>query len=227
LNAGRVTLNASDADPEGVSSRVEEGDPYFFRLIFDATPEALVVLNQDGIVLHASEVASSLLGSTCRDVVGHRLDDFIASHHKSSFASKMSRFLEGVEVAPFDTYLSVLGMHEEASTLPIEVSARVLINNNRTYVIAALRDQVRSKRIDCERIECKLLSMDRRHSLAMSASSIGIWDWDVEKNVLLWEDDTFRLFGIQEPDTKLAHEIWKSALHPDDATRVKEPFSSL
>ncbi len=62
----------------------------------------------------------------------------------------------------------------------------------------------------------ELEQTSKRLSLATKGGNIGIWDWDVEKNILTWDKKMYELYGISEADFSGAYEAWVSGLHPDD-----------
>lgn len=55
-----------------------------------------------------------------------------------------------------------------------------------------------------------------RFQLAAAAANVGVWDWDVMKNSLLWDEQMYHLYGIKEEDFTGAYDAWQSGLHPDD-----------
>jgi len=67
--------------------------------------------------------------------------------------------------------------------------------------------------------QLKLLST--RLFLAARASGIGVWEYDIVNNILLWDDQMFLLYGIDKNDFDGTYEVWRSALHPDDAARAE------
>ena len=54
----------------------------------------------------------------------------------------------------------------------------------------------------------------------MRAGGIGIWDFDVERDTLTWDDQMFRLYGITAEQPGGAQEAWQSGVHSDDRERV-------
>ena len=62
----------------------------------------------------------------------------------------------------------------------------------------------------------ELQQTSERLSLATKGSNIGIWDWDVEKNILTWDDKMYELYGINPSDFSGAYDAWINGLHPDD-----------
>jgi signal transduction histidine kinase/HAMP domain-containing protein len=55
-----------------------------------------------------------------------------------------------------------------------------------------------------------------RMVLATKSAQIGIWEWDVVNNVLTWDDQMYKLYGLKKGDFSGAYEAWQNGLHPDD-----------
>ena len=55
-----------------------------------------------------------------------------------------------------------------------------------------------------------------RLQLATRVASIGIWDWDIPKNKLVWDDSMYQLYGIRKGDFGEAYDAWISTIHPED-----------
>ena len=62
----------------------------------------------------------------------------------------------------------------------------------------------------------ELLDNQNRLLEAQKTAKIGDWSWQLEKNLLVWSDETYRIFG-QSPETfKVTVESFEKAIHPDD-----------
>lgn len=70
--------------------------------------------------------------------------------------------------------------------------------------------------------EDKLLHMNESFSLASRAAHLGIWDWDIRKNELAWDDGMYALYGVKREDFAGAHEAWLQGIHPDDRAACDE-----
>ncbi|MDH5610034.1 MAG: PAS domain S-box protein [Cyclobacteriaceae bacterium] len=62
----------------------------------------------------------------------------------------------------------------------------------------------------------ELAKVRERLQLATESSDIGIWDWDVVNNVLIWDEAMYRLYGIEADTFSGAYEAWEEGLHPED-----------
>jgi PAS domain S-box-containing protein len=59
------------------------------------------------------------------------------------------------------------------------------------------------------------LSSERLH-LATRVANIGIWDWDIVNDQLVWEDSMYRLYGIRKEDFGGAYDAWIRTILPED-----------
>ncbi len=55
-----------------------------------------------------------------------------------------------------------------------------------------------------------------RLTLAAQAGGVGIWDYDVVNNRLVWDEQMFHLYGITQDTFGGAYEAWQAVLHPED-----------
>lgn len=80
----------------------------------------------------------------------------------------------------------------------------------------ALRDDIRERK----RAEHALLEATQRLQLATASASIGVWDWDVTKNELQWDEQMHQIYGIPPGVFTDCVQAWQDALHPDDRERA-------
>jgi signal transduction histidine kinase/CHASE1-domain containing sensor protein/CheY-like chemotaxis protein/HPt (histidine-containing phosphotransfer) domain-containing protein len=92
-------------------------------------------------------------------------------------------------------------------TLLLYVLIRVLLNT---------RDN--AHRI-AENITAELKHTADRLSLATRAGGVGVWDYDIVNNNLLWDDQMYRLYGITQNQFSGVYDAWRAGLHPDDLQR--------
>ena len=74
--------------------------------------------------------------------------------------------------------------------------------------------------------ERELHLVSERLQVATQAASIGIWDWDVVKNKLVWDDAMYPLYGIDREDFSGGYEAWRQALHPADVERMDQAIQA-
>jgi PAS domain S-box-containing protein len=73
-----------------------------------------------------------------------------------------------------------------------------------------------------KRAQEALQEVTQRLSLATAAGHLGIWDWDIDNDVLVWNDRMFELYGVTRDTFQLNRETWEKFLHPEDLAMALE-----
>ena len=102
----------------------------------------------------------------------------------------------------------------------LSVSATPILDNNQRVVGAVASFLDISER---KRAEAQLKETSSRLSLATSSAGIGIWDWDIKRDVLIWDEKMYELFGV--PAGKDGPDYWRERVHPSDRNEVMESLS--
>jgi len=67
----------------------------------------------------------------------------------------------------------------------------------------------------------QLKNLSDRLALAIQAGAIGIWEWDIREDLLLWDDRMYELYGIPRSQFLGAYQAWIQGLHPDDRVQAR------
>ncbi len=79
--------------------------------------------------------------------------------------------------------------------------------------------------------EWKLAERERelllgRIKLAADSAGLGVWDWDVKNDALIWDDRMYELYGIKDRAAfKGAYGAWVAALHPLDRGMAEDAIA--
>lgn len=103
--------------------------------------------------------------------------------------------------------LQVVGLL--ASQVGISIENARLFEEARAYAERLAEEVAHRKRVD-ERLQ-----------IATHAAKIGIWDWDVTKNELVWDDSMYAIYGIRPGDFSVAYEAWSHTILPEDKARTE------
>ena len=81
---------------------------------------------------------------------------------------------------------------------------------------------LKTKKQSLEIAEEKITNLNSRLTLAADSAHIGVWDWLVPENRLIWDKWMYCLYGLREEEFSGAYQAWQKGLHPDDKARVDE-----
>lgn len=72
---------------------------------------------------------------------------------------------------------------------------------------------------DRKHSEYELQRISTRLNLAVQSAKIGIWEWDIRTDVLLWDEQMFILYGVEQILSEINYDFWLNCLHSDDIER--------
>ena len=69
--------------------------------------------------------------------------------------------------------------------------------------------------------ETRLSESEKRLRLAIEATELATWEWNLETNEVYWNQQHFRLFGMEPQPQPIGPDEFLRHVHPDDRDRIK------
>ncbi|MDB9512274.1 PAS domain S-box protein [Kamptonema animale CS-326] len=79
---------------------------------------------------------------------------------------------------------------------------------------------------DRKRTEAALAKSEEQLRLTLDFTHIGTWDWNVPTNEVNWNDNHFRLLGVERQQASDPYQLWRKAIHPEDLDRIEQALSN-
>ena len=73
--------------------------------------------------------------------------------------------------------------------------------------------------------EHQLKVLSRRLGLALDTSKVGVFEYNIDTDALVWDDRMNDLYGQPRDGRARTYNHWKDALHPDDRQRALQEFT--
>ncbi|MEI7614041.1 MAG: response regulator [Betaproteobacteria bacterium] len=89
----------------------------------------------------------------------------------------------------------------------------------------SLLDEVQQREQEAETLGSEVALLNQRFSVAADSARLGVWDWQVVENRLVWDKWMYALYGIREEDFSGAYQAWQYGLHPEDKARGDEEIN--
>ncbi|MBD5781034.1 PAS domain S-box protein [Pelagicoccus sp. NFK12] len=75
---------------------------------------------------------------------------------------------------------------------------------------------------DSKRLASQMQAVSERLALATRAGGVGIWDYDIQKESLIWDEQMLKLYGVTRDQFAGDISDWRKGIHPEDfAATVK------
>ncbi|AUC79997.1 hypothetical protein CW736_11745 [Nonlabens sp. MB-3u-79] len=106
--------------------------------------------------------------------------------------------------------------------LDVEVSSNLIKYNKYEVNFCYINDITEKKKAETEIYSMNELLQRQTDCLLLATKSaqLGIWDWDLESDTLVWDEGMCKLYGIAANKFKLIKEEWIARLHEEDRTEI-------
>jgi PAS domain S-box-containing protein/putative nucleotidyltransferase with HDIG domain len=192
-----------------------------FRTIMSTAQDAIVILNQDGVISYWNSTAQRIFGYSQEEAIGQFAHHLITPERFQSDALKgWGRFKHKGDGPVVDRTLELSARCRNGTELPIELSVSSVNIQGQWHAVGIARDI--SDRVKTEE---KLRHKERGLAEAQRLAHIGNWELDIANNRLSWSDEVYRIFEIQHEDFHANYESFINVIHPDDRERVNRAYT--
>lgn len=188
------------------------------RAMSEASNDALIMIDSDDKIMFWSLTAEKMFGWSRDEVLGQKLHHLLAQKDDRDSALKsMKHFAATGRGASIGSVSEFMAVKRDGSLIPIERSVAAFTLGDQYYAVGTLRDISERKKAEQE-----LRTYSDRLGLASKAGQIGVWEWRVEDNSLMWDDQMFKLYAVEKNEFTGLFEAWKSRVHPDDYEKAEQ-----
>ena len=126
--------------------------PDLARSALDAAPDAMIIIDADGIIRFTNRQVSALFSYEHGDIVGQSIEMLMPQRFRARHVGHRENYVKRVRVRPMGAGLELFGRRRDGTEFPVEISLSPIEDVGRTLVAAAIRDVTDRKRIEAELI---------------------------------------------------------------------------
>lgn len=146
------------------------------------------------------------------------LYEMIVPEHREAFLQAEAAALAGD--GHFEAEVQMRRADGELRWRRIASAGRVLADGS------SLWDGLMSDITETRRAGEELEDQRRRLEVAVEATGLGFWEWDLRTGQLSWSDRNRAIFGLP-PDAPVSIEVYMAMVHPDDVERIRTVFRGV
>ena len=164
-------MEQPDATPDSDSHASESA---LLRSILDTVPDAMVVIDQRGIVQSFSRTAERLFGYTPAEICGQNVKLLMPSPYRDQHDGYLDRYLTTGERRIIGIGRIVVGLRKDGSTFPMELSVGEVNQDGRKLFTGFVRDLTERQQTDrrLQELQDGLLHVSRLRSMGQMAAAL-------------------------------------------------------
>ncbi len=185
----------------------------FLQTVLNGSPSVIYVKDIDGRYIFVNREYEKVLGIPAETMLGKNQKDFFSEEISREFDDEDHQVIREKRSFQFENQIEVAGKKHTylTSKFPLfgaqgEVLAVCGISTDITEHLE-LQDQFEVSR--------------QRLEVVIKAMKLGIWDWDIKNDILVWDDFNYEIFGIKKEDFTGAYQAFEKQLVPEDAKRLQ------
>jgi PAS domain S-box-containing protein len=195
--------------------------------ILEAIPDALVAVNQQGLIIQINSQTEALFAYTRDELIGQSIEVLVPERQRSQHHQHRAEYHSRPKIRRMGSGLDLYGRRRDGSEFPVEISLSPVATANGLIVLSAIRDISDRKRIEEElrraneelerRKSRELRDSQNRLALIVDSSEDAIIGKNLDGIITHWNKGAVQMYGYA-PQEVIGRSI--SLLCPKD--RVDE-----
>ncbi len=136
--------------------------------LLDATPDALLLVDESGLMLLVNRRAEEMFGYDRADLLGHSVDDLLPERFAKIHRAHRTRYRVEPRVRSMGAGMALFGRRADGTEFPVEISLSPMQTDHGLRVVAAVRDITERVKLEARARACSRCSI--RSPTASSSS---------------------------------------------------------
>ncbi|MCX6564971.1 MAG: PAS domain S-box protein [Candidatus Aminicenantes bacterium] len=184
-----------------------------FRQLSELLPEMVFETDSKGNLTFANQYGIKSFGYSLEDLQsGINIFALVAPEDRESIKRRLAEILSGSE--PVGREFQVL--RKDGGKFPILMHANAILEDGVPKGVRGIAIDITERK----KAEEALRESLGRFQLANRATFDAIWDWNLQTDVLWWNENFQTLFGYHAEEIEPNSESWANLIHPEDRDRV-------
>ena len=142
--------------------------------ILDTVPEAMIVIDERGLMQSFSSAAERLFGYSAGEVIGKNVRMIMPAPYRDNHDAYLERYLQTGEKRIIGIGRVVVGERKDGSTFPMELAVGEMISGKTRFFTGFIRDLTERQKVEArlQELQSELVHISRLTALGEMASAL-------------------------------------------------------
>jgi PAS domain S-box-containing protein len=134
-----------------------------FRIVVDAAPNAMIMIDQAGDIVLVNSQAEALFGYTREELMGQPIEQLVPARFRRGHLESRANFFATPRARPMGDGRDLYGLRKDGGEVPVEIGFNPLTTDEGTFVLASIIDITARKQAE-ERLRQAAAELTRSNS---------------------------------------------------------------
>lgn len=185
-----------------------------FQLLFDAAVDAMLLVDEQGLVVLANQPAQEMLGYSKEMLCSLKVEALMPERHHQHHLQHRLVYAHKPEKRAMVSGGKLVVMRKDGEELNVNIGLSPINTENQRYTLVTIYEADRRRHA-----EESFKTSEERLQLAKDAAGLGVFEFDSNQNVLHWDEKMRELWGAESEESIVSYKQYQrfiSAIHPED-----------
>lgn len=186
--------------------------------VINSAPQGMVVVTAEGVIEQVNRSVLKMFGYNREELIGQSIEVLLPVSLREKHAQLRQAYLDDPQFRPMGGSMDLAAFAKNGEEFRVEIGLSPMHVDNNVSVLATIVDITERLKMENElRLQQAALShANKRIMLATDVTGIGIWEYDLEANAIIWDDTMYELYGVIRDKASCTYDFWAGLVHPDD-----------
>ncbi len=190
--------------------------------ILSTALDAAIAMDESGAIVGWNAVAERTFGWSVEEVIGKSVADVVIPlEHRKTHNKGLKQYLRTRVPKLLGRHVEVLAAHRSGRHFQAELSTTEITYGGRRLFVGFVRDISERKAL-----EIQMADVTDRLKLAVRTHAIGIFDTDVLRRRVSWNEELEAIYGYKPGCFETTLDAWRKHVLPADLKRIDRRFST-
>ena len=185
-----------------------------YRATFEQAAVGITHLSPEGKILRCNARFAEIIGYPAEKIPGMTVQQITCPDDLQDCVDRLDRIRAGASNIPgFEKRY----IRQDGSLTWVRITPSFARDSQGNILLnSSIIEDINARK----QAESKLQEAKDRLALAVRAGGVGVWDYDLVIDRMVWDEQMFRLYGIRRDQFSGAYEAWQERLHPHDRSHA-------